>query len=109
MPQLFLLSFLMEDGQWASLQSASPAGWFSLIYAAVAASIAGYGLWYYLIGKFNVSRIVPYALLSPLFGISSAVLVLGDELTATRIIGGILTLVGVAFVQLRGARMAAPD
>ncbi len=108
-PQLFLLSFLVEDGQMAALGSASLIGWFSLLYAAVVASIIGYGLWYCLIAKFNVSAITPYALLSPLFGITSAVLLLGDELTTARIVGGILTLIGVAFVQSRSSKGATQE
>ena len=108
-PQLFLLSFLVEDGQMAALGSASPIGWFSLLYAAVVASIIGYGLWYYLIAKFKVSAITPYALLSPLFGITAAVLLLGDEMTTARIVGGMLTLIGVAFVQSRSNKAVAQE
>lgn len=100
-PQLFLASAIIETGQIEALTHASPNAWGALFFTAIGASIIGYGLWYHLIGKFSVGRVLPFGFLAPLFGIASAVLFLGEQLTTLTIIGGVLILGGVMFVQLR--------
>ncbi len=100
-PQLFIISAVLETGQIEALTDASLSAWGALFFTAIGASIIGYGLWYHLIGKFSVGRILPFGFLAPLFGIASAVLFLGERLTTLTIIGGGLILSGVMFVQLR--------
>jgi O-acetylserine/cysteine efflux transporter len=66
---------------------------------ALGASITAYGLWYYLIGKYEVNRIVPMTLLSPVLAVGFAVLILDEPLTLRVVLGGLLTLAGVAMIQ----------
>lgn len=108
-PQLMLISFFMEDGQWNSLVTASPVHWGALLFSVLAASIVGYGLWYHLIGRFDVSVILPFSLLNPVFAIVSAGLILGEEMTAVQTVGAALTLMGVAFVQWRARYKESPE
>ena len=100
-PQLYLASAILESGQIEALTEASLAAWGGLFFTAIGASIIGYGLWYHLIGKYSVGRIMPFGFLAPLFGIASAVLFLEERLTLITIIGAVLILSGVMFVQLR--------
>lgn len=100
-PQLFIISAIFETGQMDALVNASPNAWGGLIFSAIGASIIGYGLWYHLIAKFSVGLILPFGFLAPLFGIASAVLFLGERLTAIMIIGAGLILSGVIFIQFR--------
>jgi O-acetylserine/cysteine efflux transporter len=100
-PQLYLASFILESGQITALRQASISAWSGLGFTAIGASILGYGLWYHLIAKFSVGRILPFGFLAPLFGIASAVLFLGERLTLITIIGAALILSGVIFVQMR--------
>ncbi len=97
---LFTVSALVESGQFESLRQASLRGWGCLLFLAFVTTIGAYGLWYYLIGKYDVTRIVPFSLLVPVAGVGTGVLVMGDLLTSQKIIGGLLTLVGVAVIQL---------
>lgn len=99
--QLFLVSMLLETGQLAALQSSSLTAWGALGYVVLMASIVGYGLWYYLIGKYDVNKVVPFNLLVPVVGVLSGVFLMGDELTLVQGIGGIISLIGVAIIQLR--------
>jgi len=103
-PQLYLASALLESGQINAVTNASLQAWGAVFFTAIGASIVGYGLWYHLIGKYTVGRIIPFGFLAPLFGIASAVLLLGEQLTIITIIGGALILGGVMIVQLRSLR-----
>lgn len=99
--QLLLVSMVLETGQLAALQNASLIAWGALGYVVLMASIIGYGLWYYLIEKYDVTKVVPFNLLVPVIGVLSGVLLMGDELTFVQGTGGIISLIGVAIIQLR--------
>lgn len=106
-PQLLVLSFLLEDGQVASLGEADLRIWLSLAYTVVAASIIAHSLWAGLVRRHELSRIVPFALLAPVTSVVCAVIFLGEPLTPLKIIGGVLTTTGVAIIQLRQAARGA--
>jgi O-acetylserine/cysteine efflux transporter len=103
-PQLLLLSLLLEDGQWQSLMNASWPAWLALFYTAVASTIIAYAVWYSLIGRNDVSKVVPFTLLAPVFAIAAAVLLLGEPLTLPLVGGGVLTIAGVALCEFRFRR-----
>lgn len=108
-PLLFTASALVEDGQVQAVAAAGWRGWGAVAYMAVAASITAYGLWYYLIGKHPLNRVVPLTLLSPVLAVGLAVLLLGEPITARIVIGGLLTVLGVAMIQfLKPALPAQP-
>ena len=99
--QLLIVSMFFETGQLTALQNASITAWGALIYIVLLASIAGYGLWYYLVGKYDVTKVVPFTLLVPVVGVLSGVFLMGEEITLAKTTGGIVTLIGVAIIQLR--------
>ena len=103
-PQLFLLSLLVEQGQWAAVQSAEFKEWASVFYMAVGASIGAYGMWYYLMNKYEVSSIVGINLLPPVIAAVASTLLLGEIMTWEKIVGGLITLIGVAVIQIRWNR-----
>ncbi len=98
-PQLFLASALTEDGQLAAIAAADWRAWGAVAYMAVGASITAYGLWYYLIGKHEMNKVVPLTLLSPVLAVGLAVLILDEPVTARVIAGGLITIAGVAMIQ----------
>lgn len=100
-PQAGLASYLMEDGQIAAIQQIPLLAWAALGYVVVASSIVAYSLWYFLMSVHPVSAVVPFNLLSPLIGIVASALLLGDEITWQKIVGGIMTLSGVALIIFR--------
>ena len=102
--QLFFASWLLENGQLSALQNASVQAWLGLVYVVLMATITGYGLWYYLVGKYDVGRVVPFTLLVPVAGVLTGVLMMGDDLSLSKVIGGGVTLAGVAIIQLRWRR-----
>ncbi|WP_431855470.1 DMT family transporter [Azospirillum sp.] len=108
-PQLLVLSALFEHGQWEAVRNASWAGWGSLLYIAVLATIVAYGLWYRLMRRYDVNQAVPFMLLIPLFGVLSGVVLLGEPVTWTLAVGGLMTVAGVGIIVLRRPRVVVND
>ena len=98
-PQVLLASLLLERGQLQSLVSADWRPWAAVLYMAVFSSIVAYGLWYWLIERHEMNRVVPFTLLSPVLAVLLAVPVLDETLTPPVVIGGAVTLAGVAMIQ----------
>jgi len=107
-PQLFLLSFLLEEGQFAAAQAATWRGWGAVAYQAVVVVALSYGIWYRLLARHSVSAAVPYTLLVPFFGVASAAIWLGETLTTRVIVGGAITIMGVAVIVMRRPHLADP-
>jgi O-acetylserine/cysteine efflux transporter len=102
-PQLFVATLVMETGQWQQLKSATWLGWSSIAYMAVMVTIVSYLMWYPLVRKYPVNQTMPWTLLAPVFGVLSGILVLGEPMTPAMMVGGALTLVGVAVIVIRKA------
>ena len=102
-PQLLVATLVMETGQWEQLQSATWLGWSSIAYMAVMVTIVSYLMWYPLVRKYPVNQTMPWTLLAPVFGVLSGIVVLGEPMTPAMVIGGALTLVGVAVIVIRKA------
>jgi O-acetylserine/cysteine efflux transporter len=82
-----LMSLLLEHGQLTTLVTADER--------------AGFGLWFWLIGRCTMARVAPFALLLPVFALMSSVLFLGDRMTPKLAIGALLAILGVAVTQVR--------
>ena len=102
-PQLLVATLVMESGQWEQLRSATWLGWSSIAYMAVMVTIVSYLMWYPLVRKYPVNQTMPWTLLAPVFGVLSGIVVLGEPMTPAMVIGGALTLVGVAVIVIRKA------
>jgi O-acetylserine/cysteine efflux transporter len=98
-PQLFAISGLLESDQLRAIAEAGWRGWGAVVYMAVGASIIAYGLWYSLLGKYEVNRVVPLTLLAPVLAVCLAALILEEPLTINTVIGGAVTIIGVAMIQ----------
>jgi O-acetylserine/cysteine efflux transporter len=100
-PQVTLMSLLLEHGQLTSLVTADQRGWLALAYTIFIGGILGFGLWFWLIARCSMGRVAPFGLLLPVFAVISSVLFLGDHMTPKLIVGGLLAISGVAITQVR--------
>ena len=99
-PCLLLLSLLFESDQWALMSNAEIWDFWSPVYSAVAASIVGHGIVYYLLGKYPVSLTAPLMLLAPVLAVAFGVLFWNDVLTWKLIAGGAMTLMGILVINV---------
>lgn len=107
-PQVLLMSLLLERGQAASLVAADQLGWLALAYTIFIGGIVGFGLWFWLIARCSMGRVAPFGLLLPVFAVVSSVLFLGEQMTPKMIAGGLLAISGVAMTQVRPAGRPTP-
>lgn len=103
-PVLFVASFAVEDHHARILAEADWRGWSAVLFSAVLASIVSWGMWYYLLAKYEVGRIVPLTLLVPVMAVALAVLLRGEPVTWEIVAGGLLTVAGVAVIHVAGCR-----
>ena len=107
-PVLLATSLVLETDHWRILQQASGSGWLSLAYTAIMSSVVANSGLYYLLQRYPVGTVMPFSLLSPVFGVAGAMIFLGDQLNPGLVVGGVMILFGVGWIYLRNARKAAP-
>ena len=103
-PILLLTSSIFESGHLDVVQSATWSGWVALIYTAVMSSVVANSGLYFLLQRYPVNLVTPFGLLSPIFAVIGGILFLDDVLTLGLIVGGILILFGVTWINLRTTR-----
>lgn len=108
-PLVAIGSGIFEDNQWQAIRDAGLAGWGTVVYTAVMSSIAAYGLWYRLLQKHPVSRVVPLTLLMPVFAVILGVWLLDDPLGFNKVFGGLLVIAGLAVINIRFRRLSKPS
>ncbi|QAV70425.1 EamA family transporter [Salinibacterium sp. UTAS2018] len=86
----------------------------STAYTAWLASLVGYGIWNTLLARHAASAVVPFTMLVPPIGMTTAWLALGEVPTVIEVIGGVMLLLGVAITtgvlgrSLRKRRQQSP-
>lgn len=100
-PQLFAVSFLLEDGQAEAIANAGWLGWGVVLYLGLVMTALGYSLWFHLINRHPVSHVMPFLLLLPVTSMITAVLLLKETLAATTLAGAALVLTGVGAIMYR--------
>lgn len=104
-PVLLAAAFIFEP-TWPSFAAAPMSAWMGLAYTSIASTVMAYGIWYYLLKTHTVSQIAPISLLTPVFGISLGHMFFSESITQNIIIGGTLTIVGVAIIVMRRPKLA---
>lgn len=108
-PSLLLMSLLLEQGQVEALHTA---GWFDFalpVYSAIGASLVGHGIVYHLLTRYPVNLITPLLLLAPVLAVLLGVLFWGDQPTWKLLLGGLMTLIGVAIVTTKTPKPPVTD
>lgn len=78
-----------------------------LAYTALIATIAGSGVWSWLMARHPAGIVAPFSLLVPVVGMSAAWLVLGQAVSVTELGGAVLIVGGVLLGSLKGIRVSA--
>jgi O-acetylserine/cysteine efflux transporter len=106
-PQLFLMSFIFEDGHLEAVRHASPQIWMTVLYLGAVMSALGYYIWNGLVIRNPVSQIAPTLLLLPIFSSLGGILFLGERPGPMELLGSGVILAGVYLVIVK-ARVAPP-
>ncbi len=107
-PILFIISLTFESLPLNHMPDIPFNVFIGMIYLVSISTILSQSLWYMILRKYEISQIAPYTLMVPVMGIISAIIFLSEKLTWPTVIGGILTLAGVAVVIWRRPTIAEP-
>ena len=105
-PVLLLTSFVFEDNQIQTIQNASTTGWVALVYTAIMSSIIAQSGLFYLLQRYPVSLVSPFTLLSSVFAVIAGVIILDDQVSMGLIVGGVMILSGVAWINSRMGKLS---
>ncbi|MEJ6394784.1 EamA family transporter [Gymnodinialimonas sp. 2305UL16-5] len=96
-PPLMLALSLAFEGPTpiSTIAQMSLQGWVSVTYVAVISTVVGYSIWGWLLSRHPAALITPFALLIPVVGIVTAALVLGEGVTLTEALAGLVILAGI--------------
>lgn len=100
---LTLSSLLFENEAWtlATLTQASFKSWLSLGFIVYISTLIGFGLWAHLLSQNIASKVVPFALLVPIFGMATSVLFTGEIVTWWKMLAMVLILSGLILANVK--------
>jgi O-acetylserine/cysteine efflux transporter len=106
LPPLAALALLVDgpDQVAAGLAASDLGTWGAVLWQSVGNTLFGYGVWSWLLARHPAGRIVPMALLVPVFGMGSAAALLGEPLPGWKLVAAALVMAGLA-INLFGPRL----
>lgn len=96
---LMLSPLFVARAGWRDLALLTPAGWGAVLFLGIACSGLGYLFWYGALQRVEASRVAALLYVEPLVTMAAAVVLLGEPVGATTVVGGLVVLAGVALVQ----------
>lgn len=101
----FLLSLLLEGPEQiaTALTSLSAGSIFAIVYLAFIATLVGYGIWSRLLSRYPAGQVAPFSLLVPVVGLTSAAVLLGEQMTLQQEVGGVAVMLGL-LINVFGGR-----
>ena len=96
---LMLSPLFVARAGWRDLALLTPAGWGAVLFLGIACSGLGYLFWYGALQRVEASRVAALLYVEPLVTMAAAVVLLGEPVGATTVVGGLAVLTGVALVQ----------
>lgn len=91
-----------------SLTAAAVPAWVGLAYTVVLGTVAGSGIWVWLMARHPAGVVAPFSMLVPVVGIAAAWAVLGERPALLELVGGLLVVGGVLLATLR-SRVSGPQ
>jgi len=79
-------------------------GWVALLYLSLLSTVMGYSVFYTLVGRVGVSRLMIQLYLAPVVSVVGGVALLGESVTAATVLGGGLMLLAVWLATTKGKR-----
>ena len=97
-PMLLLGSFIFDSNTINYFLLANKEGWLIVIYLSVIMQPIAYGVWYYVLGRNPVQKVMPIMLLLPVTSLFTAIYLLGEEPSKQLILGGTIIMFGVGMI-----------
>lgn len=101
-----LLALSVPLGQ-VHVETVTPLVVASLAYQAVVVAFVSYLIWFWLLTRYMASQLSVFSFLTPLFGVTFGVLLLGESFSLRFLMAAALVLVGIALVNAPARRRVA--
>ena len=100
---LALSSLIFESAAWqvATFTQASIKSWLSLGFIVYISTLIGFGLWSHLLAQNTASKVTPFALLVPVFGMATSVLLMGEVVTWWKMLAMLFILSGLVLANVK--------
>jgi O-acetylserine/cysteine efflux transporter len=95
---LMALAYALEGGPevFQAVASAGVLTWSCILFVAWGATLFGFASWAGLMHRYPTALIAPFALLIPVSGLASGVLLMGEKLAPLQMLGVLLVFAGLA-------------
>lgn len=96
---LMLVPFSLAERGWRDLEDAGADGWLPIVYLAVFGTVLAFVLFYEGVRRIGAARAAAFAMLVPIFGVLSSVVLLDEALGLNLVLGGAAIVAGVWLIQ----------
>lgn len=97
---VLLLALALGLGQThVDVASVTPLALASLAYQAIVVAFISYLTWFWLLTRYMASRLSVFSFLTPIFGVTFGVVLLGEHFTLRFMIAAAMVLAGIALVN----------
>ncbi|MEB2869069.1 DMT family transporter [Pseudomonas rhizosphaerae] len=93
-----LLIIALATGQFSHV-SFTPIGVASVLFQGVVVSFASFLIWFWLLRRYLASNLAVFSFMTPLFGVTFGVVLLGEPLSINFILGAVCVLLGITLVS----------
>jgi drug/metabolite transporter (DMT)-like permease len=94
-----LLPYVIWRFNAETLLAMAPAGWYSLVYTAVFATLLGFAIHNWSLGRLGAYKSSVYGYFLPVSGAIAGLFILGEKLSTPQIVGGLGVLLAMYMVQ----------
>lgn len=91
----FYFPFAWKEFSRADFSRVTPGGWLGLVYSGSLALVFGFVVWYKSVERVGGARTGVYSNLTPVFGVLTAVIFLGDRISWLQIFSALVIFFGV--------------
>ncbi|MFT6436855.1 MAG: O-acetylserine/cysteine efflux transporter [Candidatus Azotimanducaceae bacterium] len=97
-PPLVLTAFYLEgvNEVFVSMAQASWYAWATVLWQSIGNMLIGYGIWNILLHRYSAASVAPWALLVPVFGMSTSWLLLDEPMPWWKLLAMLLIVAGLA-------------
>ncbi|PIE47189.1 MAG: hypothetical protein CSA42_04370 [Gammaproteobacteria bacterium] len=94
---MMAMSLILEPNAWTiqTFINASVKSWLSLSFIVYISTLAGFGLWVYLLQCNEAAKIMPFALLVPVVGMFASVILTAEAMTWWKVVAMVLIMLGL--------------
>jgi drug/metabolite transporter (DMT)-like permease len=93
-----LLLIAVLSGQVTQV-SLTPVAVASVLFQGLVVSFFSYLTWFWLLRRYLAANLAVFSFMTPMFGVTFGVLLLGEPLSLNFVLGAMLVLLGITFVS----------